>query len=69
MAMSFEMIILGRFLVGISAGLGISLSPMYLSEISPVHLRGAVSNNITLINCFFLLYRVIGKGVCDFEAK
>ncbi|KAG1868745.1 general substrate transporter [Suillus tomentosus] len=33
-------LILGRFLVGLAAGLGICLCPIYLSEIAPVKIRG-----------------------------
>lgn len=39
---SFEMLILGRLIIGINCGLITALVPMYLSEISPVALRGGL---------------------------
>ncbi|GFN87756.1 hypothetical protein PoB_001426200 [Plakobranchus ocellatus] len=41
-AESYELLILGRFLVGIQSGLFTALTPLYLAEISPVQSRGAV---------------------------
>ncbi|KAL7864835.1 hypothetical protein AOLI_G00162550 [Acnodon oligacanthus] len=39
---SFEIIIVARFLVGICAGLSSNVVPMYLGELAPKNLRGAV---------------------------
>ncbi|XP_069774246.1 solute carrier family 2, facilitated glucose transporter member 3-like isoform X1 [Narcine bancroftii] len=41
MAGSFEMIILGRLVIGIYSGLASGFVPMYVGEISPTNLRGA----------------------------
>lgn len=38
---SVEMIIIGRFLIGINCGFATTASPTYVSEIAPVRLRGA----------------------------
>lgn len=42
LANSIEMLFLGRFLVGIAAGLITSTVPMYLTEIAPLKWRGSV---------------------------
>ncbi|CAL8321438.1 unnamed protein product [Lota lota] len=41
-AMSFEMIMVARFLYGINTGVGITIHPMYLVECAPKNLRGTV---------------------------
>ncbi|KPP58441.1 hypothetical protein Z043_123734, partial [Scleropages formosus] len=41
-AKSFEIIIIARILVGICAGLSSNVVPMYLGELSPKNLRGAI---------------------------
>ncbi|XP_029011024.1 solute carrier family 2, facilitated glucose transporter member 1a [Betta splendens] len=41
-AKCFEMIILARFIVGICAGLSSQVVPMYLGELAPKNLRGAI---------------------------
>lgn len=38
----FEYLILGRFFLGLNCGLNTALVPMYLSEIGPINLRGAL---------------------------
>ncbi|KAF7663841.1 hypothetical protein LDENG_00198720 [Lucifuga dentata] len=39
---SFEMMILGRFIIGAYCGLATGLTPMYVGEIAPTSLRGAL---------------------------
>ncbi|XP_034733751.1 solute carrier family 2, facilitated glucose transporter member 1-like [Etheostoma cragini] len=42
LAASFEMLIVGRFVVGLYCGLSTGFVPMYVEEISPTSLRGAL---------------------------
>ncbi|XP_038126477.1 solute carrier family 2, facilitated glucose transporter member 1-like [Cyprinodon tularosa] len=42
MAKSWEMLIIGRFIVGLYSGLSTGFVPMYVGEISPTSLRGAL---------------------------
>lgn len=42
LAASFEMLIIGRFIVGVYSGLSTGFVPMYVEEISPTSLRGAL---------------------------
>uniref|UniRef100_A0A8C7ZAL2 Solute carrier family 2 member 1a n=1 Tax=Oryzias sinensis TaxID=183150 RepID=A0A8C7ZAL2_9TELE len=42
LAASFEMLIVGRFIVGLHSGLSTGFVPMYVEEISPTLLRGAM---------------------------
>ena len=43
-ANSYEILVLGRILVGISAGLFTGLSPLYVAEIAPINIRGAMGS-------------------------
>lgn len=52
---SYALFLIGRFLVGVNAGLNAGLSIMYLSEISPTALRGAVCSVYPVSFCLAIL--------------
>lgn len=57
---SFEMIMLGRLLMGISAGVSMNIQPMYLGESAPKEQRGAVAMSSAI---FTALGIVMGQVV------
>uniref|UniRef100_A0A8C9JZX3 Solute carrier family 2, facilitated glucose transporter member 4 n=1 Tax=Panthera tigris altaica TaxID=74533 RepID=A0A8C9JZX3_PANTA len=63
-AASYEMLILGRFLIGAYSGLTSGLVPMYVGEIAPTHLRGALGTlNQLAIVIGILIAQVTGPGL------
>ncbi|XP_038601031.1 solute carrier family 2, facilitated glucose transporter member 9 isoform X2 [Tachyglossus aculeatus] len=51
LAGSFEMLILGRFIMGVDGGVALSALPMYLSEISPKEIRGSLGQVTAIFIC------------------
>ncbi|XP_020670342.1 solute carrier family 2, facilitated glucose transporter member 9 [Pogona vitticeps] len=47
----FEMVILGRFIMGIDGGVSLTALPMYLSEISPKQIRGSLGQVTAIFIC------------------
>uniref|UniRef100_A0A8B9SLD2 Major facilitator superfamily (MFS) profile domain-containing protein n=1 Tax=Anas platyrhynchos TaxID=8839 RepID=A0A8B9SLD2_ANAPL len=58
MARSFEMILIGRFLCGVSAGLCVPLHHQYLGEVSPKKLRGFANSTASF---FWSLGKATGQ--------
>ena len=48
--MSWEVLLVGRLVVGLTAGLNTVLVPVYVSEIAPLHLRGALGRVQPLVS-------------------
>uniref|UniRef100_A0A8C5NY59 Solute carrier family 2 (facilitated glucose transporter), member 9 n=1 Tax=Jaculus jaculus TaxID=51337 RepID=A0A8C5NY59_JACJA len=48
---TFEMLIVGRFIMGIDGGVALSALPMYLNEISPKEIRGSLGQVTAIFIC------------------
>lgn len=56
---SFEILFLSRFLAGLSCGLFTGLVPLYVTEIAPLHLRGAAGTTCNLATTFGLVIGMV----------
>uniref|UniRef100_A0A8C9YI23 Solute carrier family 2, facilitated glucose transporter member 5 n=1 Tax=Sander lucioperca TaxID=283035 RepID=A0A8C9YI23_SANLU len=50
-AKSFEMLIIGRLIIGVNSGIALSALPMYLGEITPRHIRGSIGQFNSILIC------------------
>ncbi|KAG0428509.1 hypothetical protein HPB47_024512, partial [Ixodes persulcatus] len=55
-AASYELLVLGRLIAGINAGLTAGLAPLYLCEISPIRYRGATGTIYQLVLSVSILF-------------
>lgn len=62
LAASFEMLIIGRFVVGVYSGLSTGFVPVYVEEISPTSLRGALGTLHQLGVVIGILVAQVGLG-------
>ncbi|XP_058793375.1 glucose transporter type 1 isoform X2 [Phymastichus coffea] len=60
-AYSYEMLFVGRFVIGVNCGLNTSLVPMYISEIAPLNLRGGLGTiNQLAVTIGLLVSQILG---------
>ncbi|XKL59246.1 hypothetical protein PGB90_000262 [Kerria lacca] len=58
---SYEFLFAGRFIIGVNCGLNTSLVPMYISEISPLNLRGGLGTvNQLAVTIGLLISQILG---------
>ena len=59
---SFEMLMIGRLFIGLSCGLFTGLSPLYVAEIAPINIRGAMGTvNQLAVTSGILTSMVLGQ--------
>ena len=63
-AASWEMLIAGRFIVGLYSGLSTGFVPMYVGEIAPTSLRGALGTLHQLGVVLGILIAQVGRLDC-----
>lgn len=63
LAKSVEMLIIGRFLIGVNCGFATTASPTYVSEVSPLKLRGAFGT----VNQLAVAFGLIGAQVLGID--
>ncbi|XP_064610529.1 solute carrier family 2, facilitated glucose transporter member 1-like [Liolophura sinensis] len=63
LAKSYEMLIVGRFIIGLSAGVNTAIAPLYLAEIAPTAFRGLTGTfNQLSITTGVLVSELIGQS-------
>ncbi|CAF3967049.1 unnamed protein product [Rotaria magnacalcarata] len=61
---SFEVFIVGRILIGFSAGFGATVGPIYVNEIAPLRVRGSLGACFQLFVAFaVLLAQILGLDI------
>lgn len=63
LATSVEMLIIGRFLIGINCGFATTASPTYVSEVAPVRLRGAFGT----VNQLAVAFGMVGGQILGID--
>ncbi|XP_075976294.1 glucose transporter type 1-like isoform X2 [Anticarsia gemmatalis] len=63
LADSVEMIIIGRFLIGINCGFATTASPTYVSEVAPLSLRGAFGT----VNQLAVAFGMVGAQILGID--
>jgi MFS family permease len=68
---SYEALIVGRFLIGLSCGYGSSVGPMYINEVSPRHLRGTlgVAFQLGVVSFIFLSQLITLQPILGSEER